>query len=114
MAFYQRTTDEEILPMLNGHIVDFENSVRFLGIIVDKNLKFNDHINLVCTKVARSIGIMFKLKPFVPLSVLKNYYYAMIYPYLIYGNLIWGGTYASHLEPLYLLQKRAIRIICGS
>ena len=98
-------------PCLNGQNLDFQDSVKFLGVTVDKNLKFNHHISLVCSKVSRSIGIMYKLKPFFPLCILKNIYYSLIYPYLIYGNLIWGGTYKIHLEPLFVLQKRAVRIL---
>ena len=38
-------------------------------------------------------------------------YYALIYPYLHYGNIIWANTYQSSLEPLIKLQKKIIRII---
>ena len=34
--------------------------------------------------------------------------------YINYCNLIWASTYASYLGPLYLLQKKAIRIITFS
>ena len=54
---------------------------------------------------------MFKLKDFVPQSVMLKIYYSLVYPYLIYGNLVWGGTYPTHLHPLFLLQKRAVRIV---
>ena len=38
-------------------------------------------------------------------------YYAFIYPYYHYCNEVWGNAYPSHLRRLYVLQKRAIRII---
>ena len=38
-------------------------------------------------------------------------YYAFIYPYMIYGNVIWGGTNLTHLDPLIKLQKKIIGII---
>ena len=38
-------------------------------------------------------------------------YYSLVYPYLDYANLAWGSTYASHLDPLFKLQKRAVRVI---
>ena len=40
---------------------------------------------------------------------MRSLYFAFINPYLLYCNLIWGGTYDSHLDPLVKLQKRAIR-----
>ena len=37
----------------------------------------------------------------------------MLYPYLNYCICVWGNTYDSYLQPLFKLQKRAIRIISG-
>ena len=41
-------------------------------------------------------------------------YYALIYPYLTYCNLIWASTYVTNLQRIYLLQKRAVRLISKS
>ena len=41
-------------------------------------------------------------------------YYSFVYPYLIYGNLIWGNASATALWPIYKLQKLAIRIITNT
>ena len=39
---------------------------------------------------------------------------SLIYSYLNYCNIIWGGAYNSVLQPLYILQKKAIRLISNS
>ena len=38
-------------------------------------------------------------------------YYSLILPYLSYCTEIWGNTYSSHLETVFKLQKKAIRIV---
>ena len=43
--------------------------------------------------------------------MLSNLYYALIYPFLIYGIIAWGNTYLTTLQPLLILQKRAIRVM---
>ena len=68
----------------------------------------------MCKKVSKSVGIMYKLRDFLPFSCLRMLYYSLIYPYLLYCINIWGGAYASHLNPLIILQKRAIRVICNA
>ena len=47
----------------------------------------------------------------MPSTSLLTLYYALIYPYLIYCNLIWASTYVTNLQRIYLLQKRAVRAI---
>ena len=41
-------------------------------------------------------------------------YYSIIYSFLTYGIIVWGNTYSSNLQPLIILQKKAIRIITFS
>ena len=47
----------------------------------------------------------------MPSTSLLTLYYALIYPYLTYCNLIWASTYVTNLQRIYLLQKRAVRAI---
>ena len=79
--------------------------------IVDDNLNFKPHIAYVCGKISKAIGIIYRTREFMPHSVLLSLYYSLVYPYLNYCNLVWGGTFTSHLEPLRVLQKRIIRLI---
>jgi len=62
----------------------------------------------------KNIGIIRRISYLLPQTVLKNLYFALIYPYLTYCNLIWTSTYPVHLNKLKSLQKRAIRIITNS
>ena len=82
--------------------------------IIDQNLTFKNHINLLCEKVSKTIGVLYKLSKIVNAITLKNLYYALIYPHLIYCNLVWGGTFPTILKPLEILQKRSIRLVTNS
>ena len=48
----------------------------------------------------------------IPLTTKIQIYNTLVLPYLSYCIPVWGGTFQSHIEPLVVLQKRAIRIIC--
>ena len=57
---------------------------------------------------------MSKLRHFVSIEICVSLYYSLIYPFLTYGVNAWGNTYTSSLEPLFILQKKAIRLITFS
>ena len=86
-------------------------NVKYLGVILDDTLKFNDHIRYVVSKISKAAGILSRLKTLIPLSALKSLYYSLVHPYLNYCNLIWGAASNIHINPLFLLQKRILRIM---
>ena len=81
---------------------------------IDSNLNWRNQVNYIKKKVNRSIGILSKIRYYVNINTLINLYYSLVYPFLIYGLIVWGSTYNSTLNPLYLLQKRALRIMTFS
>ena len=86
-------------------------SAKYLGLIIDSNLNWKEHVYELSKKISRSIGVLSKLRHFVPTKILIQVYYSIIYPLLTYGIIIWGNTYKTNLDPIYILQKKAIRII---
>ena len=111
-TFYMEFTNRELtLPELkiNNFKISKQSHGKFLGVIIDSELKFNLHISYISNKVSKSVGILHRLKSYLPVSNLKTLYFAFVYPYFIYCNLVWGGTFISHLDPLVKLQKRAVR-----
>ena len=64
--------------------------------------------------MARSVGILNKLKQTLPQTVMLQLYYALVPPLLLYGIIIWGATYPTYLQKLKSLQNRAIRAIVSA
>ena len=62
-------------------------------------------------KVAASIGLLYKLNRFLPETILKALYTSLIHPYLSYGIEAWHGTYQNNTSKIFVLQKKAIRVI---
>ena len=117
IVFSNRLRDDELLNAvlsLNSVSIDFRDEVKFLGVNLDSKLKFREHINFVCNKLSRVVGILSKVREVLSRKALISLYYSLFYPYLIYCNVLWAGTYSTHLHNIEMLQKRAIRIISGS
>ena len=99
---------------LNNKQLKREYCIKYLGILIDSHLSWKPQVDFVVKKIRRSIGILSKLRHYIDLSILLKLYYALIYPFLIYGIIIWGNTYESTLKPIFILQKKALRIITFS
>ena len=55
-----------------------------------------------------------KMRYLVTLDVLINLYYTLIYPFLIYGLVVWGNTYPTNIKLLFILKKRTTRMVTFS
>ena len=112
MIFSNRCVPANLMDIvIDGVVVEVVNSLRFLGVHVDDRLCFSAHTASICSKISKSIGIFHKLKDYVPLDCLRNLYFSFIFPFVIYCNLIWGGTFKRYIDPIHLLQKKVIRIM---
>ena len=104
---------EHISLNIDGQDIAEVTSSKFLGVIIDNKLNWRDHVSFVCRKVARGLGVIIKAREVLQKGSLISLYYSFIYPYLIYCNQIWGSACKTQIEPLFILQKKALRIITG-
>ena len=85
-----------------------------MGVYIDSHLNWKIHIDYVSMKIKRSIGLLSKLRYFVSRKVRNNLYYALLHPFCIYGLVTWGNTYEATILPLFILQKKLVRIMTFS
>ena len=90
------------------------NDIKFLGVYLDKRLTFKYHVKYIATKLAKSVGMLNKLKYYMPMDVMRNLYLTFVQPYFTYSIQSWFSTYSNNTNGIVGLQKRAIRIITNS
>ena len=86
-------------------------AVKYLGIIIDCNLNWKHHINYVTLKISKTVGIISKLRYYIPNNVLLDIYKSLISPYLTYGVAAWGNAAKVHIQKILVLQKPASRLM---
>ena len=86
----------------------------YLGVVIDCHLNWKTHVAMLTKKIKRNVGAISKIRHFVSRDILKNIYYSLVCPFLIYGLVVWGNTYCSSLNPLLLRQKRVVRLMTFS
>jgi hypothetical protein len=93
---------------INSNALERVSAFTFLGVTIDEHLDWKAHIHKISCKVARTIGVLSRVKHLLPQIILKTIYNSLILPYLNYCLLCWGPINTSRL---LLLQKKAIRCI---
>ena len=114
MIFSLRKIPNDTKITLESRILERRSNGKFLGLILDDKLTFREHILEITKKISRLVGLLYKLKLSFPQSILKQLYYSLIYPYLIYCLPLWGCTAQTILEPLVLVLKKIVRLITSS
>ena len=87
--------------------------LKFLGVTIDEKMDWNIHVNNVCNRLSKGVGILFKLQS-LPQNILKMLYNTLILPHLNYCMLIWANSSNLNMDRIFKLQKKAIRIISHS
>ena len=98
---------------LNNVNIETPKVTKYLGILIDDNLSFKSHIHYLEPKLSRSVGVISRLRYFLPSSALINLYYSLIHSHLLYGLPVWASTYKTYLglTKIRVLQNKAISII---
>ena len=114
---YQKRMNFDVTIKLFDHdknsLISLERKdyVKYLGVLIDSNLTWKQHILFISSKISKSLGIITRLRHFVPTDTLLSIYRSLIQPYITYGIAVWGQAAQTNLDKLLILQKRALRFI---
>ena len=82
------------------------NKTKYLGIIIDENLKFLEQINYQISRLRYHIFIFYRMRQILSTNQLLILYYALFWPRATYDIIVWGGTPDTTLKSLHILQKK--------
>ena len=87
-------------------------STKFLGMWIDQNLNWNEHLSKLKSKIKKNLTILQISKKYLNCQTKKILYYAQIYSHLSYGLLLWGNMISNtQLNTMQKLQNKAIKLV---
>ena len=104
----------ELKVSIDNNPIKQSHHIKYLGVLIDDNLNWKQQIKEQCSKVARGSWALNQLKHFVDEQTLRSVYQCLVYSHLQYCISSWGTASKSTLAPLFILQKRSIRLLTGS
>jgi hypothetical protein len=114
MLFKKSKQVSNVELFMNNCKINRVHVTKFLGVMMDENLNWKEHISYVKTKISKNIAVLYRARKLFCENVIRTLYCSLILPYMTYCIEVWGNTYKTNLNSLVLLQKKAIRIISGA
>ena len=104
----------ELKVSIDNNLIKQSHHIQYLDVLIGNNLNRKQQIKEQCSKVARGSWTLNQLKHLVDEQTLRSVYHCLIYSHLQYCISSWGTASKSTLAPLFILQKRSIRLLTGS
>lgn len=93
--------------------IESVESHEYLGLCIDSALAWDQHVSKVINKASPYVGLLRRLKPYLPETQLMQVYYSYIHSHLTYLLPIWGFTASQRMLAVQRIQNKAIKIIRG-
>ena len=84
--------------------------IKYLGVTITSDLKWNTHIRNECTKARRILDFIRRIL-FLPQDVKEAAYKTLVRPIFEYGSSVWDPHYNGLNDELQNVQKRAARFV---
>ena len=66
---------------------EFKDHVKYLGVLLDSNLSWKSRIDNVALKVSKTVGVVARLRHFVPRTTLLNIIFILFYYFATQNKL---------------------------
>ena len=114
--FHKRSRVDDLplkLPKvsINNQEMKRASYTKFLAVLSDENLSWKEHLKYTAKKIAKSVRLMYKAKPFLDKDSLLSLYFSYIHSYINYANLAWESTYKTNMEKIHSQQKHTLKIV---
>lgn len=115
------TTQSSISISLKAHSCSIQNQcqcpdlnsvekIKYLGILLDKNLNFKTHISTLTNRIRKLIYIFKTLRHVANPAIIRNVYFALCQSVLTYCISCWGGAAKTTLKPLEIAHRAILKV----
>ena len=97
---------------VNGSAIKRFTEFKYLGVIFDEHLSWNEHVKEIVSKAGRLVGLLGRVRRYITAHTANAIFFlSMIRPTLEYCAGVWGSCGEVNSGTLETLQKRLGRIV---
>lgn len=106
----QRNNNSELDIYIANKKLPNVKEIKYLGIILTYNFKWDTHIAATCNKLRKTCYKIRQLNNILQMNYMRMVYFAIAQSVLEYGIIAWGGTYSKTISPLTNLQNKIVKL----
>ncbi|KFM76444.1 putative RNA-directed DNA polymerase from transposon X-element, partial [Stegodyphus mimosarum] len=114
---YKKNYPVNMEIQINNAIIPTSNSYKYLGVFIDSQLTFKEHINYVTNKANAAFMALYPLlgrKSKLQLNTKRTLYLTLIRPILLYAVPTWATACKTARNKLSVLQNKILRAITNA
>lgn len=96
---------------LHGHQLASVNSAKYLGVIIDSKLSFNEHVDSTCKKANSALAFLRRNFRSCQRKIKTDLYFTYVKPLLEYAVTVWAPHTRRANNKLESIQRRAARFV---
>ncbi len=113
ISLTNRKKTGKINIQLKGESIKESDSIKYLGVTVDRDLKWTSHISGLRKKASAGIACLRKLSPSIPINTRKLLFNALVRPHLDYCSVVWHACSSKLTDRVESIQNYGMRVILG-
>lgn len=111
MIFGFKNKTSEIKIQINNCEIELVKTYKYLGIVIDNELKFKDNVNYICKKMSMKVGVLARLRKKLSFNSAVNIYKTVTAPNLDFVATILLSCNDGDINRLQKMQNKAMRVI---
>jgi hypothetical protein len=113
LHIHKRSSTYKASYILNGHTLEQSESQPYLGVDIQHNLKWHNHINKITSKGNQMLAFVRRNFYMCPREIKTAAYQTLVRPHLEYASAAWDPHHKTDILKLEMVQRRAARFVAN-
>lgn len=110
IAFNNKSTMFDVDYHINHQVLEMVEEIKDLGVIIDRKLRFDQHINSMVNKAYKMLGFISRVtKDFTNMKCINMLYNSLVRSNLEYCASVWNPHHTIRIQQLEKVQKKYTR-----
>jgi hypothetical protein len=96
---------------VNDSILDRINSFKYLGVTIQQNLTWSEHIGNISKKLNQRLGLIRRIKFLLPIQARLALYNSLVLPLLDYSDIVWGDKNKNSINSFNSISFDNVRLL---